>query len=147
MHAPGSMWHWGTNMEKIFFCAKTNGFYPEEFQEQYVDAGTWPEDLTEVSQEQYQLLIGAQSHGKIIVPDEDGYPVLSDPETDFTAVAVQRRDSEMALASARINALTDAQDDGDITPEEVEELAALREKRTRLRRLDLTTAPDIDWPE
>ncbi len=26
------------------------------------------------------------------------------------------------------------------------ELAALREFRTKLRRLDLTTAPDIDWP-
>ncbi|HCC7944650.1 TPA: tail fiber assembly protein, partial [Citrobacter freundii] len=25
-------------------------------------------------------------------------------------------------------------------------LAALREFRTKLRRLDLTTAPDIDWP-
>ncbi|HBC0566351.1 TPA: tail fiber assembly protein, partial [Escherichia coli] len=63
------------------------------------------------------------------------------------AVATQRRDSEMALASARINSLAEAQDDGDITSEELAELAAWRIYRTALRRLDISTAPEIIWPE
>ncbi|MGY9919558.1 tail fiber assembly protein, partial [Citrobacter freundii] len=37
--------------------------------------------------------------------------------------------------------------DGDITGDELTELATLREVRTKLRRLDLSTAPDIDWPD
>lgn len=66
---------------------------------------------------------------------------------DALAVATQRRDSEMALASVRINSLAEAQDDGDITPEELAELAAWRVYRTALRRLDISTAPEIIWPE
>lgn len=76
------------------------------------------------------------SHGKII-------PV----PVDALAVATQRRDTEMALASARINSLAEAQDDGDITSEEVAQLAAWRVYRTALRRLDINSAPEIVWPE
>ncbi|EEA8076826.1 tail fiber assembly protein, partial [Salmonella enterica subsp. enterica] len=46
-----------------------------------------------------------------------------------------------------INQLMEAQDDNDITATELLELSALREYRTKLRRMDLTAAPDINWPE
>ncbi len=39
----------------------------------------------------------------------------------------------------------EAQDGGDITDAERIELSDLREVRTKLRRLDLTGAPDDDW--
>ncbi|WP_410690746.1 tail fiber assembly protein [Citrobacter freundii] len=67
-------------------------------------------------------------------------------QIDYVALATAKRDRRMAVVTARINQLTEAQDDGDITNSELVELAALREFRTKLRRLDLTTAPDIDWP-
>lgn len=66
--------------------------------------------------------------------------------TYFIEVATKRRDSEMLAASQRITALVEAQDDDDITPEEVIELAELRAYRAVLRRLDLTTTPEIEWP-
>lgn len=72
--------------------------------------------------------------------------VLTQIPIDYVAIATRRRDNEMASVSVRITALTEAQDDGDITEEEGAELAALREHRTKLRRLDLSAAPDIDWP-
>ena len=53
----------------------------------------------------------------------------------------------MAVATTRITWLQGAQEDGDITAEEEAELTALRAYRTALRRLDLSTAPDINWPE
>ena len=65
---------------------------------------------------------------------------------DYIAVATSRRDTLMAEISARITRLTEAQDDGDINLEEINELTELRERRTKLRRLDLTGAPDIEWP-
>ncbi|MGB3253698.1 tail fiber assembly protein [Buttiauxella gaviniae] len=65
---------------------------------------------------------------------------------DAVAVATQQRDSEMTATTLRITALTQAQEDDDITLDEETELAALREYRTSLRRLDLSVAPDIDWP-
>ncbi|HGY2543445.1 tail fiber assembly protein [Citrobacter freundii] len=63
------------------------------------------------------------------------------------ADAEAERDSRMAEVTARIDWLEDAQKDGDISSDEETELATLRAYRTALRRLDLSTAPDINWPE
>lgn len=53
----------------------------------------------------------------------------------------------MAAVTIRISALVEAQDDDDITSDEEVELIALRAQRTKLRRLDISKAPNIDWPE
>ncbi|HBU9961959.1 TPA: tail fiber assembly protein [Citrobacter freundii] len=66
---------------------------------------------------------------------------------DHLANAEAERNSRMADVTTRIDWLEDAQKDGDISAEEEKELATLRAYRTELRRLDLTGAPDIDWPE
>lgn len=66
---------------------------------------------------------------------------------DHLANAEAERDSRMAEVTTRIDWLEDAQKDGDISSDEETELASLRAYRTALRRLDLTTAPDINWPE
>ncbi|EQA6423100.1 tail fiber assembly protein, partial [Salmonella enterica subsp. enterica serovar Give] len=79
--------------------------------------------------------------------DSEGKPVLADIEIDYVALATAERDRRSAAVTARINELVEAQDDGDITDAEQQELAALRDSRTKLRRLDLTKAPDIDWPD
>ena len=63
------------------------------------------------------------------------------------AVAEAERDNRMAEVTARINWLEDAQKDGDISAEEAAELAELRAYRTALRRLDLSAAPKINWPD
>lgn len=52
----------------------------------------------------------------------------------------------VAEATARINWLEDAQKDGDISADEETELTAMRAYRTALRRLDLSAAPEINWP-
>ncbi|PHZ02605.1 tail fiber assembly protein [Citrobacter freundii] len=67
-------------------------------------------------------------------------------QIDYVALATAERDKRMAMVTARINQLTEAQDDGDITSAELSELSTLREVRTKLRRLVLSTAPYIDWP-
>lgn len=66
---------------------------------------------------------------------------------DHVAIATAERDSRMNIATTRINWLAAAQEDGDASASEEAELTALRTYRTALRRLDLTTAPDIEWPK
>lgn len=66
---------------------------------------------------------------------------------DHLANAEAERNSRMAEVTTRIDWLEDAQKDSDISADEEKELATLRAYRTKLRRLDLTGAPDIDWPE
>ncbi len=80
--------------------------------------------------------------GKFIYRDGAITPV----QIDYVALATTERDRRMVSVTEKINQLTEAQDDSDITDAELVELTALREVRTRLRRLDLTTAPDINWP-
>jgi len=58
-----------------------------------------------------------------------------------------KRDMLMTAASARITALTEAQEDDDITPEEVAELGALRSYRVSLRRLELVEGTETVWPD
>ncbi|EMG9306327.1 tail fiber assembly protein, partial [Citrobacter freundii] len=128
------------------YDAKTNGFYPVLLKESYELAGTWPKAGVEVTEEEYKALMDGQSTGKVVSADSEGKPVLADIEIDYVALATAERDRRMAVVTARINQLTEAQDDGDITGDELTELATLREVRTKLRRLDLSTAPDIDWP-
>lgn len=65
---------------------------------------------------------------------------------DNLAGAEAERDRRMADVTARIDWLEDAQKDGDISVDEETELAALRVNRTKLRRLDLSSAPDVNWP-
>ncbi|MFI8015012.1 tail fiber assembly protein [Citrobacter freundii] len=65
---------------------------------------------------------------------------------DHLVDAEAERDRRMAEMTARIDWLEAALKDGDISVEEETELAALRASRTKLRRLDLSSAPDINWP-
>lgn len=66
---------------------------------------------------------------------------------NYMADAEAERGNRMAEVTTRIDWLEDAQKDGDISSYEETELATLRAYRTALRRLDLSTAPDINWPE
>ncbi|ECN0101375.1 tail fiber assembly protein [Salmonella enterica subsp. enterica serovar Give] len=73
--------------------------------------------------------------------------VITPVQIDYVALATAERNRRMSAVTARINELVEAQDDGDITDKELAELAELREVRTNLRRLNLTNAPHIEWPE
>lgn len=128
------------------YDVKTNGFYAISFKESYEQAGTWPETGVGITEEEHKSLLAGQAAGKIISADNEGKPILIDAVIDYVALATEERDRRMAVITARITALTEAQDDGDITNDELTELAALRETRTKLRRLDLTIAPNIEWP-
>lgn len=65
---------------------------------------------------------------------------------DYPAIAESDRSRRMEAATARISWLEYAKADGDIKDEEEAELTDLRAYRTKLRRLDLTNAPDVNWP-
>lgn len=128
------------------YDAKTNGFYAVLLKESYELAGTWPKAGVEVTEEEHKALMDGQSTGKVVSADSEGKPVLTDIAIDYVALATIERDRRMAIVTARINELVEAQDDDDITAAELSELIALREYRTKLRRLDLRYAPDVEWP-
>lgn len=57
----------------IFYSAQQRGFYDSTLH------SILPDDAKEISRENWQQLLLAQSQGKEIVGDENGFPVLTDP--------------------------------------------------------------------
>lgn len=66
---------------------------------------------------------------------------------EHVSQAETQRESSMALAAAAIAPLQDAVDIGDATDEERASLQEWKKYRVALNRLDLTAAPDVQWPE
>lgn len=60
-------------MSNVFYSAITGGFYDPDVNNQI------PSDVVEITDEYRWELIAGQSEGKLIAPDNTGYPVLSDP--------------------------------------------------------------------
>ncbi|MEF3593695.1 tail fiber assembly protein [Citrobacter freundii] len=131
---------------RYHYSASRQGFYPVDDKREYESGAGWPDDAIPVSDSDYKAMFDAQAQGKIIKPDDSGYPVVSEPVIDYVATAEAERTSRMSVATLRINNLVEAQDDGDIADAELAELTALREYRTKLRRLDVSNAPDVEWP-
>ncbi|EAV5169619.1 tail fiber assembly protein [Salmonella enterica subsp. enterica serovar Kiambu] len=135
-----------TGNYSYIYDATTNAFYALALRDEYIKSGRWPETGVKITDEEHQILLAGQSDGEIISAGADGNPILTPALIDYVAIAVAERDKLMALATARINHLVAAQDDDDITATELSELGALREYRAKLRRMDLDSAPDIQWP-
>lgn len=133
-------------MSEYLYSAKNNAFYPVSLKEIYESADSWPEDGISVNELDYQRFMNGQSTGRVITAGDNGLPELTDISVDYVAIASAQRDQKMSVITLRITALVEAQDDGDITQDELEELAKLRADRVALRRLDLSSAPDIEWP-
>lgn len=140
-----------SSTESYFYSASTGGFYPVSLKIDYEIAGTWPSDAVAVVGEDMAELQAGQSVGKLITSNEQGYPVLTDPKP-LTPEQLQQqaKTQQIALmneAGEAIAPLQDAVDLDEATPEELARLKKLKQYRVALNRLDLTTAPDIDWPQ
>lgn len=135
-----------TGNYSYIYDASTNAFYALALMSEYKKSGIWPDNGVRVTSEQHRRLMAGQSEGDVISADAEGNPVLTPALIDYVAIAADERDKLMASATARINQLVEAQDDDDITAAELSELIALREYRTKLRRLDLRYAPNVEWP-
>lgn len=88
-----------------------------------------PADAVEVPDDVYRALLDAQSMGKVIEPDTNGFPVAVDhvpTAAEIAAIARAERDTLLAAADIAINKAEDAGQDS----------TALRKYRQKLR----------DWP-
>ena len=108
-----------------------------------------PDDVTEISEADWQALLNGQAAGKIIdfsvIP-----PVLRDyvkTHAVETEEAEAKKQALMDEAGNRIKPLEDAVDLGIATDDETASYTEWRTYRVLLSRVDTSTAPDIVWPE
>ena len=139
-------------MENYYYSAKNNGFYHSSLKAGYeMSDNGWPEDAVIISDDDYNALFDGQVSGKVITSDSTGKPVLVDsvaqtPE-QLLATAKGRVSLLLAKAAEAITPLQDAVDIEEATGSELASLKAWKQFRVALNRLDLSTAPDIIWPE
>ncbi|HDR2560019.1 TPA: tail fiber assembly protein [Enterobacter ludwigii] len=134
-----------------FFSASTGGFYPSSLRGEYEAAGSWPEDALPISDRWYSYLNDGQSRGKVIVTDEYGQPVLSEP-APFTSEQIAtftetKKIELMGVANSRIQPLQDAVELGEATETEAARLIAWKKYRVLLNRVDTSLGTEPDWPE
>lgn len=133
-----------------YFTAKEVGFYDSNIKNAYHRAGTWPDDALEISDADHALYSGQPPSGKML-GSENGMPAWVDmpPQTteELTATAELKKASFRAVADSAIAPLQDAVELGIATEEETETYNQWRKYRVLLSRVDISTAPDITWPD
>lgn len=132
------------------YSAKTNAFYPTALKEDYELAGTWPEDGVEVDEETYMTFTPAPE-GKMRAPGDNGYPALVDipPPTkaELITSATAKKAAMLATVAPAIAVWqTKLMMGRKLTAAETTALNAWLDYSDALEAIDLSTAPDINWP-
>ncbi|ELY6212267.1 tail fiber assembly protein [Cronobacter dublinensis] len=140
-------------MSDYYYFQQENTFYPLELEEHYRAAGTWPDGGVLITKEEHHVLMLGQSAGKIILPDENGRPILTEPviiwqERAETARIKLLNEANTVTADWRIELML-----GAITDEDKASLTAWMAYIRELKALDLTGMTDeesyngIAWPD
>ncbi|PFF93581.1 tail fiber assembly protein [Escherichia albertii] len=138
--------------EIYFYSAKNNAFYPESLKEDYLAAGSWPEDAVMVEQSVYdEFAANRYPEDKIRIAGEDGFPrwdnAPAPTEEQLIDGAENKRNKLMKAANAAIAPLQDAVELGIATDEEIVLLKEWKKYRVLLNRVDTSLAPEISWPD
>ncbi|MBE5251829.1 tail fiber assembly protein [Mixta mediterraneensis] len=130
------------------YSISTKGFYPSDEISQlpYIEAGTLPDDLIDISDEDYDKFFNPPD-GYYSVFDEQGPRLEKIPEPDYVAIAEAQRDSLLAEATTAITVWqTKLLMGRKLTTDETEKLNAWMDYIDVLNDTDLSDAPDVQWP-
>ena len=126
----------------MYYSATMNGFYPAELKDDYEAAGTWPDDVVEISEGEHKVLLDGQDNGQVIVPGDDGKPELVSPAIDHVSETGTRKRLLLREAAEIIFPLTLAVKLGEATEDETASLEAWEKYSVLLNRVK----PGEDWP-
>ncbi|MEE5122099.1 phage tail protein [Pseudomonas alliivorans] len=128
-----------------YYCrinAVRGGFFDSGVHGEIGSSGcTIPDGAKEIDDELHAYLVAAQSSGKLILPDADGYPIAIDPPTpdDEELAAIERlwRDAQLSVTDPLVSRHRDEVEEGGLTTLTPEQYAELQSYRRLLR----------DWPQ
>ncbi|MEM7974927.1 tail fiber assembly protein [Morganella morganii subsp. sibonii] len=133
------------------FSATTCGFYPLDMKQDYIDAGTWPDDAVEMTNKEKETYWTKQPpSGKQLGGDKKGRPAWVDipPLTQEQAIlfAEERKQFLIAEVHTETQMLQTKLALGRITSDEKARLNAWLDYLDELEAVDASTASDIIWP-
>lgn len=131
----------------MLYSKSTGGFYDPSSRAKYERNGNWPSDLVEVSAERYAELQNRPAD-KIIVPDENGFPVLADPAAPTSAQLADavraERDARMAAFQWRIDRYNSEVRMSKTPTDDIAMLDAYMQALRDVTKQD--TFPTVTWP-
>jgi hypothetical protein len=127
-----------------------NGFfYPYALKMVYESAGTWPQSGLDIDDKVYEDFSVAPS-GKVVGSTDNGEPCWVDTPSssygELIKAAEQKKAWLLRETNAAIMPLQDAVELVMATEKEIKQLQDYKKYRISLNRIDISTAPDIDWP-
>lgn len=132
------------------YSATTNTFYVIEEKDDFQANGTWPDDVTPITNEEWNTYRVQGQRGKVRGANAEGRPCWIDaPQLtpmQHREIASWEKAARLEMAGKAIAPLQDADDLGVATAEEKALLLAWKRYRVLINRVDAETAPDIDWP-
>jgi len=136
----------------IYFSESTRAFYPADLLNEYNAAGSLPNDLIEITEEETDLYFCKSApDGKMlgIVSNRPQWIDLPEKtEEELAESALVQISKLLSLASVKIAPLQDAVDLGIATTDETTALAAWKNYRVLVNRVITQSGypTDIDWP-
>ncbi|TQS86095.1 tail fiber assembly protein [Limnobaculum zhutongyuii] len=135
----------------FLYSAINNAFYPLEMKPLYESVGTWPVDGVDVDKLTFEAFSGNVPVGKVRASNEYGLPVWVDipPPSREELISAARNEKAwlLTLVDTTLNTLKDAVELDMATDKEAERYTTWRKYRVLLSRIDVTKAPDIEWPD
>jgi hypothetical protein len=119
-----------------YYSKTTRGFYNKE-----VNGDAIPKDAVEVQDADYSALMTGQASGKVIQPNQSGYPVLADPP-EPSVEEKKNQCKEMARYKLQETDYTQASDVAPLLVNQTE----FTEYRVLVRDLFLRPVPNPTWP-
>ncbi|MBD1229495.1 tail fiber assembly protein [Xenorhabdus griffiniae] len=135
-----------------FYSAKENQFYPYELKQNYINAGSWPDDGIDVDDSVYSEFVGNMPpEGKIRIADDNGLPAWGDipPPTheELQQQAERKRQFLLNDTDIQIMRLERIVRRNMATNDEINRLDSWELYSIALSRLDCSKVPDINWPK
>lgn len=138
-------------MNKYRYSASENLRYLISLLPAYTDQNALPGDMIDISDAMAEEFFDNPTPvGKLRGADEDGLPCWIDaPAASHESLIAQAEYHRSILrdkAESEITWRQGAVDEGIATEKEAADLSAWIKYRVLLMRVDITSAPDIDWP-
>jgi len=130
------------------FSQETGAFYPISMLEDYLSAGTLPDDLVDISEEIYSLYVQTPPAGKMRGADLQGMPTWVDiPQSVETPESAENKRSYLlAQAQNTISVWQTELQLGIINDQDKESLTAWIGYIQQLRAVD-TSKSSVTWPD
>ncbi|EML7933220.1 MULTISPECIES: tail fiber assembly protein [Providencia] len=133
-----------------YYSASFNSFYPSELKEDYVEAGTFPDDSVLVDDDVF-LEFSQSIEGKIRVAGKNGFPKWANQPAPSKEELIEQAENEkqqrLIEAESHITILERKVKLGVATESDLNRLTEWEIYSIRVADTDTSLAPNIEWAQ